>query len=89
MVQFSSVQSLGTVHQGNDQLGCQDKHTVIDKGSLFQVTQWYKESACNTGDSGSIPGSGIFPGEENGNPLPPVFLLGKAHGQRGLQGYSP
>ena len=31
-----------------------------------------KESACNageSGDAGSIPGWGIFPGEGNGNPL--------------------
>ena len=28
-----------------------------------------KESACITGDLGSIPGSGISPGEENGYPL--------------------
>ena len=28
-----------------------------------------KESACNAGDPGSIPGSGRSPGEENGNPL--------------------
>ena len=28
-----------------------------------------KESACNTGDLGSIPGSGRSPGEENANPL--------------------
>ena len=28
-----------------------------------------KESACNTGDAGSIPGSGKSPGEGNGNPL--------------------
>ena len=28
-----------------------------------------RESACNAGDPGSIPGSGISPGEENGNPL--------------------
>ena len=28
-----------------------------------------KESACNAGDLGSIPGLGRFPGEENGNPL--------------------
>ena len=28
-----------------------------------------KESACNAGDLGSIPGSGKFPGEGNGNPL--------------------
>ena len=28
-----------------------------------------KESACNAGDLGSIPGLGRFPGEGNGNPF--------------------
>ena len=28
-----------------------------------------KESACNAGDAGSIPGLGRCPGEGNGNPL--------------------
>ena len=28
-----------------------------------------KESACNAGSLGSIPGLGRSPGEENGNPL--------------------
>ena len=28
-----------------------------------------KESACNAGDPGSIPGSGRYPGEGNGNLL--------------------
>ena len=28
-----------------------------------------KESACNAGDQGSIPGLGRFPGEGNGYPL--------------------
>ena len=28
-----------------------------------------KETVCNAGDSGSIRGSGKFPGEGNGNPL--------------------
>ena len=28
-----------------------------------------KESACNVGDVGSIPGLGRSPGEGNGNPL--------------------
>ena len=45
-----------------------------------------KEFACNTGDPGSIPGSGISPGEGNGNPLP-GFLPGESHGQRSLVGY--
>ena len=47
-----------------------------------------KESACNAGDLGSIPGSGKSPGERNGNPLQ-YSCLGKAHGQRTLVDYSP
>ena len=47
-----------------------------------------KASAYNAGDLGTIPGSGRFAGEGNGNPL--NFLLpGKSHGQRSLIGYSP
>ena len=33
-----------------------------------------KESACNVGDLGSIPGLGRSPGERNGNPLQHSFL---------------
>ena len=33
-----------------------------------------KESACNAGDLGSIPGSGRSPGEGNGNPLQCSYL---------------
>ena len=33
-----------------------------------------KESACNTGDLGLIPGSGWCHGEGNGNPLQKAFL---------------
>ena len=33
-----------------------------------------KESACNAGDMGLIPGSGRCPGEGNGNPLQYSFL---------------
>ena len=46
-----------------------------------------KESACNAGDLGSIPG-----GWEEWRmewPLTPVFLPGEFHGQRSLVGYSP
>ena len=48
-----------------------------------------KESAYNTGDPGSIPGSGRSPGEGNGWLPTPVFLPGEFHGQRSLAGYSP
>ena len=47
-----------------------------------------KESTCNAGDPGSIPGSGRSPGEGNGYPTP-VFLPGEFHGQRSLMGYRP
>ena len=44
------------------------------------------KSACNVGDLGLIHGSGKSPREQ----LPtPVFLPGKFHGQRSLEGYSP
>ena len=43
-----------------------------------------KESTCNSGDLGSIPGLRRSPGEGNGNPL--HFLPGKSYGQSvGLQ----
>ena len=45
-----------------------------------------KESTCNAGDLGSVPGLGrslemVIP--------TPVFLPGEFHGQRSLTGYSP
>ena len=47
-----------------------------------------KESACNAGDPGSIPGSGSSPGGGHGNPLQYSFLPAESHGQRSLAGYS-
>ena len=47
-----------------------------------------KESACNAGDPGLIPGLRRFPGEGNGNPLQ-YSCLEKSHGQRSLVRYSP
>ena len=47
-----------------------------------------KESACNAGDLGSIPGFGRSPGGEHGNPLQ-YSCLENPHGQRSLVGYSP
>ena len=44
-----------------------------------------KESACNAGDLGSIPGSGKSSGEQNGNQLQ-YLLPGRFHGQRSLAG---
>ena len=45
-----------------------------------------KESACNAGDLGLIPGLGRSPG---GGQPPPVLLPGESHGQRSLAGDSP
>ena len=47
-----------------------------------------KESACNVGDLGLIPGWGGSPGGGHGNPLQ-YFCLENPHGQRSLAGYSP
>ena len=47
-----------------------------------------KESASNAGDPGSIPGSGSSLGEGNCFSST-VFLPGKSHAQRSLEGYSP
>ena len=47
-----------------------------------------KESACNVGDMGSIPGLGRSPGGGHGNPLQ-YSCLENPHGQRNLAGYSP
>ena len=38
-------------------------------GQIFPGDSVSKESACNVGDPGSIPGLGSSPGEGNGNPL--------------------
>ena len=41
-----------------------------------------KESSCNAGDLGLIPGLGRSPGEGNGKPL--QYSSGEFHGQRSL-----
>ena len=46
-----------------------------------------KESACNAGDLGLIPGLGRSPGGGHGNPLQ-HSCLENPHGQRGLVSYS-
>ena len=47
-----------------------------------------KESICNVGDLGSIPGLGRSPGGGHGNLLQ-YSCLENPHGQRSLAGYSP
>ena len=45
-----------------------------------------KESVCNKGDQGLIPGLGRSSGEGPGNPS--VYLPGESHGHRSLVDYS-
>ena len=51
---------------------CCDGLPSIRKASIWKYNQnsiLGKESACNAGDLGWIPGLGRSPGEGNGNPL--------------------
>ena len=53
------------------------------------VAQTVKNRSTNSGDPGSIPGSGRTPGRGgHGNPLQ-LFLPGESDGQRSLEGCSP
>ena len=58
----------------------------LDMGFCYSSVS--KESACNAGDLGLIPGLGRSPREGNGKPTL-VFLPGESHGLRSLAGYSP
>ena len=71
-------------------------HTQILLLKLFSVIGYYlgfpggsdgKESACNVGDLGSIPGLGRSPGGGHGNPLQ-YSCLENPVGQRSQVGYS-
>ena len=78
--------------------------TLIPKNSLFSENSCYMSSyscfmdaqpvqnppanAGDTGNAGSIPGSGRFPWRRMWLPTP-VFLPGKSHGQRTLADCSP
>ena len=48
-----------------------------------------KESACQAGDAGWIPGLERFPWRRKWQPILVFFLPWKPHGQRSLAGYSP
>ena len=58
--------------EGGDKMGEGDEevHTFSYKSwACFSDDSDSKESACNVGGLGSMPGSGRSPGEGNGNPL--------------------
>ena len=54
----------------------------------FPCSPVSKETACNAGDLGSIPGWERFPWKRKCQPTP-VFLPGESHEQRHFAGYSP
>ena len=60
----------------------------FEKFHPFPASSNGKESACNAGDLGLIPGVRKIPWRKTWQPTP-VFLPGKSHGQRSLAGYSP
>ena len=69
---------------------------LVFKIVFLWLLRWFssKESACQTADIGSIPGSGRSPGEGNGYSLHYSCLENPRHiwfkyGQRSLAAYSP
>ena len=66
---------------------CGEERENQERGDMCIITA-DKESTCNAGHLGSIPGLGSFPGEGHGNPLK-YSCLEHPHGQRSLAGYSP
>ena len=64
-----------------------DKRNFEQASHMALVVKNPPASAGDARDVGSIPGSGRFPGAEDGNPL--QYFAGKLHGQKNLVGYSP
>ena len=63
-------------------------HHGSEKKPGFPGGLYGRESACNAGDLGTIPGLGRSPGGDHGNPLQ-YSGLENLHEQRSLSGYSP
>ena len=61
---------------------------TISHYSMRNGSSASKESACNAGELGSIPGLGRSPGGGHGNPLQ-YTCLGNPHLQRSQVSYSP
>ena len=68
---------------------CQGKFGLYyTVGAGFPGGSVDKESACNAGNTGSMPGSGRSPGGGHSNPLQ-YSCPENPHGQGILEGYSP
>ena len=79
------LQSMGLQRVGHDWA---TSFSLSASSDIFPGGSDGKESACNAGDLGSIPGLGRSPGEGNGNPLQ-YSGLDNPHGWSSLAGYSP
>ena len=69
----------------------QNPEIYLEPNILGSGFPWWlsgKESTCNAGDMGSIPGSGRSSGRR-ARQATPVFLPGESHGQRRLAGCGP
>ena len=77
----------GTAKSWTRLSACTHAHTSKKWIYFFPGGSDDKESNCNAGDLGSIPGSGRS-WRRKWQPIP-EFLPGKSHGQRSLAGYSP
>ena len=79
---LAEVNQLSRVSEGDANL----QHLPIFWGfSGGAMVKNLRANAGDTGDTGSIPGSGISPGVRKWQPTP-AFLPGKSHGQRSLAG---
>ena len=58
-----------SLSKDTDYLSSRDLGTVGTMKQSFSAGSDCKESACNSGDGGSIPGLGRTPGEGNDSPL--------------------
>ena len=72
----SSAREPADPHDQEVLSGVQPASVLLQQELLLSFCPWGfpgssvgKESACNAGDLGLIPGSGRSPGEGNGNPL--------------------
>ena len=73
---------------GIQSMGLQSQTGLSDFTFTFPGGSAGKESACDVGDLGSIPGLGRSLGRGHGHPLQ-CSCLENPHGQRSLVGYCP
>ena len=81
----------GDMDEGKNYLAAKSHCWVRSEACCCLSTRPHKDSTCNavdTGELGSIPGSGRSLGGGTWQPTP-VFLLEKSHGQKSLVDYGP